>query len=260
MQPRAAADSEPAVSARKNATTPSPTWRPTSPPGVDHALVGRADEPAPEREVAGGGQPPGKRRGGLEIGEQDRRRSPAGLGQSLHPLEMARVARRGDRRQHRHARPGLGDQRGARAVALGVVDADSKRVTRRPAAPRWSPATRSAAQAHPLPAPARRRCRAGSGRRVRSAPPARQACRRAPARRRPLRTRAQAPAYSARSATEPGAAGLRTEVVRADRDRRQPQQATVDPALIVGAVDAAPLTIDDIRPLAGVTERDGGRC
>jgi hypothetical protein len=48
--------------------------------------------------------------------------------------------------------------------------------------------------------------------------------------------------------------------VRADRDRRELQQATVDPTLVVGAVDAAPLTIDDIRPLAGVTERDGGRC
>ena len=51
MHDRTAADSEPAMSARKNATTPSPTWRPTNSSGIDDLLVGGTDETADEREV-----------------------------------------------------------------------------------------------------------------------------------------------------------------------------------------------------------------
>jgi len=47
--------------------------------------------------------------------------------------------------------------------------------------------------------------------------------------------------------------------VRTERHRGKLQQASVDASLVVSAVDAVPLPIDDIRPLTGVAQRCGCR-
>ena len=76
MQARAAADSDPArlgEEERDDAVADVPADKAAR---VDDALVGRADQPAAEREVAGGREAPRERRGGLQVGEQDRRGAP----------------------------------------------------------------------------------------------------------------------------------------------------------------------------------------
>jgi hypothetical protein len=47
--------------------------------------------------------------------------------------------------------------------------------------------------------------------------------------------------------------------VRTERDVGELQQAAVNAPLVVSAVDAPPLTIDDVRPLTGVAQRGGCR-
>jgi hypothetical protein len=54
---------------------------------------------------------------------------------------------------------------------------------------------------------------------------------------------------------EPHTHCLRAEVVRTERHRGKLQQAPVDASLVVSAVNAPPLPIDDIRPLTGVAQR-----
>ncbi len=80
---------------------------------VHDAPVGGYHEPAADREVAGGRQAPGEAGRSLEVGEQDRRRSPGGLRDAQHPSEVVEIALRRDRPERRHAHHGLVEQRGA---------------------------------------------------------------------------------------------------------------------------------------------------
>lgn len=71
--------------------------------GVHDAAVGSRHEPAPDGEVAGGRQATREAGRGLEVGEQDRRRSPGGLRDGQHPREVLEVAHRRDRSEGRHS-------------------------------------------------------------------------------------------------------------------------------------------------------------
>ena len=78
MHDLAAADSEPAVSARKNATTPSPAWRPTMPPASTMQRSARAYQTANEREIPRGRKTTRERRRRFQVGHQNRRRATIG--------------------------------------------------------------------------------------------------------------------------------------------------------------------------------------
>jgi hypothetical protein len=87
MHALAAADSDPAVSARKNATMPSPAWRPTMPPAstMHRSAVRTRRRPnakycAVERAR--------QRRRRIQVGHQNRCRPPIGTRDGAQPFEM----------------------------------------------------------------------------------------------------------------------------------------------------------------------------
>ena len=75
----AAADSEPAVSARKKATMPSPAWRPTMPPASTMQRSARAYQPPNECEIPRSRKTTRQRRRRFQIGHQHRGRATIGV-------------------------------------------------------------------------------------------------------------------------------------------------------------------------------------
>ena len=134
MQLRAAADSDPASSTGKNATTPSPTCRPTSPPASMMRWSTARTRPRPSVKYAAVDSLRGEVRRAFEVCEQDCRRPPCGPSDPLHPCEVAQVAARGHGGEGRHPRSGLRDERRAGETPGPVPDArhDERHVEPRP--------------------------------------------------------------------------------------------------------------------------------
>ena len=103
----AAADSEPAVSARKKATTPSPAWRPTMPPASTTQRSAARIHPPNEREIPRSRKTTRQRRRRFQIGHQNRRRATIGMLDRPHPFEMFQVHGVGRGGKLRHPRRGL---------------------------------------------------------------------------------------------------------------------------------------------------------
>ena len=121
-QARAARDSDPLVSAGKNATTPSPRCRPTMPPwSTTHSSAARTRR-RPSRKYAAVEIVRHQRRGALQVGEEDGSRVPACSRETFHPLEVGEVALPRHATEHTHRRCRLADERGPAQVAVAAAD------------------------------------------------------------------------------------------------------------------------------------------
>jgi hypothetical protein len=213
---------------------------------------------AAECEVAGSREPPRERRGRFEVGKQDRGGPSGRLRDALHAFEMPQIARPGDGPEHRHACGRLVGECGAGESPRIVVQAHSRDVGRPlvaavPVAP-LERLGRHAARRQPVD----ERAQLGMHARAELVMATRRVGEDQVA---DLRERERAVSTVFCPVTPGEARGNRlgSEVVLAERDIRELEQAAVAAAKIVGHVGPPPVPIDDLAPGAGIPHGDRHR-